>query len=74
MKKTTRRKPKTVSDQLRAIVETCGVTRYRISQETGIDQGALSNFMAGRRGLSGKALDTLGAYLDLEVVRHGPKQ
>jgi predicted transcriptional regulator len=63
-----------VSEQLRAIVKSCGVSQYRIAKETGIDQSAMSRFVAGERGLSIEALDRLGEFLDLEVVSHRPKQ
>lgn len=68
------RKQVKVSDQLRTIVETCGVSRYRIAQDTGIPESGLSFFLSGRRGLSSKALDALGEYLDLEVVMRSPKR
>lgn len=67
------RKYAKVSDQLRNIVETCGISRYRIAQDTGIPESGLSFFLSGKRGLSSKALDVLGEYLDLEVVMHSPK-
>jgi len=57
-----------MSDQIRAAIDSCGVTRYRISKETGIAESALSRFMAGERGLSMKALDVLADYLGLDVV------
>jgi plasmid maintenance system antidote protein VapI len=55
-------------DQLRAIVEGCGKSRYAISKETGIDESTLSRFVHGERCLSGKALDALGECLGLTVV------
>jgi len=58
-----------VSDQIRAAISAAEVTRYRISKDTGISESMLSRFMGGSRGLSMEALDTLGEYLDLEVVR-----
>jgi hypothetical protein len=63
-----KKRPK-VSDQIRAAIDAAGVTRYRISKDTGISESMLSRFMGGSRGLSMEALDTLGEYLDLEVVR-----
>ena len=63
-----------VSEQVRRAIKDCGLTRYRISQLTGIDQASLTKFMSGERGLSSKALDTLGKLLDLEVVMHGPRR
>lgn len=72
-KKRKKRRP-LVSDQLRTAIKTCGLSRYRIAQKTGIDDSTLARFMTGERGLSSKALDTLGKFLDLEVVMHGPKR
>jgi transcriptional regulator with XRE-family HTH domain len=56
------------SNQLRRAIETCGLTRYRIWQLTGIDQTTLSEFVNGKAGLSMKALDTLADLLDLNVT------
>ena len=61
----------TFTEQIRTAIETCGVTRYRIAQETGIDEGTVSRFMAGKCGLSMKALDRLAEYLGLEIVVKG---
>jgi transcriptional regulator with XRE-family HTH domain len=64
-----------VSDQLRRIIVDCGLSRYEISRRTGIDEGTLSRFMSGERGLSMKALDRLGENLGLTVnMRRKPKQ
>jgi hypothetical protein len=60
------------TDQLRAIVENCGKSRYQIGKETGIDESTLSRFVHGERCLSGKALDALGACLGLQVVMEKP--
>lgn len=58
----------TISEQLRQAIEASEVSRYRIAQETGIDQSALSKFMAGKRGMNLETLDILGEYLGLELV------
>jgi transcriptional regulator with XRE-family HTH domain len=64
-----------VSDQLRHIVDDCGMSRYELSKRTGIDEGTLSRFMSRERGLSMKALDRLGESLGLTVsMRRKPKQ
>ena len=60
------------TDQLRAIVEGCGKSRYRLAKETGIDEATLSRFVHGERGLSSKAQDALGACLGLKVVMEKP--
>ena len=69
-----KRKRQNVSDQIRRLVDTCGISRYEIAKQTGIDDSALSRFMTGERGLSMTALDTLGKLLDFEIVMHRPKQ
>ncbi len=43
-------------------------SRYRIAQETGIDEGRLSRFMSGETGLSVEAVETLADYLDIEII------
>ena len=63
----TTRRPTKLSDQLRKIIDECGVTRYRIAQDTGIDESALAKFYNGKRGLSTDALDRLGEYLGLRI-------
>ena len=63
-----KRKRKKLSDQIRAAIDGCGKTRYRIFVDTGIDQATLSRFMAGKGGLSIPVLDTLAEYLGLELT------
>jgi transcriptional regulator with XRE-family HTH domain len=56
------------SDQVRRAIEASGLTRYRIWQETGIDQATLSKFANRTAGLSMSALDKLAELLDLNVT------
>ena len=56
-----------LSDQIRKAVRTCGQTRYAIAKATGISQATLSRFVNGERGLPMNTLDTLAAYLDLNI-------
>ena len=61
-----------VTDQLRAAIAAAaeaGVTRYRISKETGVEQSALSRFVHGKVGLDLSSVDKLAAYLGLELVQ-----
>jgi DNA-binding Xre family transcriptional regulator len=44
------------------------LTRYRIAQDTGIDESALAKFYNGKRGLALDNLDILCEYLRLRVV------
>jgi hypothetical protein len=62
-----------LSEQVRQAIDTCGKTRYQISQDTGIDQATLCRFMGGNGGLSIPVLDTLGEYLGLRIVTDKPK-
>ncbi len=63
-----KRRSKKVSDQLRQAIDDSGLTRYRIAMETDIDESTLAKFYNGHRGLSMKALDRLGKFLDLRIV------
>ncbi len=65
-----RKKRDLVSDQVRVLIGNCGLSRYEIAKRTGIDASALARFVSGERGLSSRALDTLGELLDLEVIMH----
>jgi hypothetical protein len=69
-----KKQTKLLSDQLRQVIDDCGVTRYRIAQETGISETALALFYNGHRGLSMKALNALGEYLQLTItIGHKPE-
>jgi transcriptional regulator with XRE-family HTH domain len=48
-----------LSEAIRQAIETCGKTRYQISQETGIDQATLSRFMSGKGDPKLSTLDLL---------------
>jgi transcriptional regulator with XRE-family HTH domain len=63
-----RKRSRKLSDQLRQAIDQSGLTRYRIAKETGISEAALSKFYLGQRGLSMKALDTLGEFLQLKIT------
>lgn len=65
VKKSTNRKK--VTDQLRQAIDDSGMSRYRISQETGISESTLSKFYLGQRGLSMNALNALGECLQLTI-------
>lgn len=57
-----------MTDQLRQAIGDSGLTRYRIAQETGISEATLSKFYLGQRGLSMKALNALGEFLQLTIT------
>ena len=63
-----------VYDDLRQAIEASGLSRYQLWKQTGISQAHLSQFMAGKKGLSVEALEQLAGCLDLEVVARPVKQ
>ena len=62
-----RRKKTLISEQLIEAIESSEMTRYRISQETGIAQSTLSEFVNGNRWLSLQNIDLVCELLDLEL-------
>jgi len=56
----------TVSETLRAALESCGQTRYAVSKATGIPESVLSRFVHGQP-MRGTNLDILADYLGLEL-------
>lgn len=57
-----------LTDQLRQAIDDSGLTRYEIAKATGIDESALAKFYNGHRGLSMRALNALGEYLQLTIT------
>ncbi len=55
-------------DSIRGAIEASGKTRYRIAQESGVAESALSRLMSGERGLSIDAMERLAEYLELEIT------
>jgi len=62
-----KKRPKQLSDQLRQAIDDCGLSRYEIAKQTGIDESALAKFYNGHRGLSMEALNALGEFLQLTI-------
>ncbi|HEX8915921.1 MAG TPA: helix-turn-helix transcriptional regulator [Humisphaera sp.] len=63
-----------VSERLRAAIaaaKAAGVSRYRISKATGLEQSALSRFVNGKTGLDTGSVDKLAAFLGLDLVPVG---
>ena len=63
-----KKRTKPLTDQLRQAIDDSGLTRYRISKETGITETALALFYNGQRGLSMKAMNAIGQFLELEII------
>ncbi|MBI2826535.1 MAG: helix-turn-helix domain-containing protein [Planctomycetia bacterium] len=63
----TKRRTKSLTDQVRQAIDDSGLTRYRIAKETGLSEATLSKFYLGQRGLSMEALNALGECLELTI-------
>ena len=63
-----KRRSKKMTDRVRQAIDDSGLTRYRIAQDTGIDESTLAKFYHGTRGLSLDNLDLLCEYLGLRIV------
>ena len=62
------KRTKKMTDQVRQAIDNSGLSRYRIAQDTGIDESTLGKFFHGTRGLSLDNLDLLCKYLGLRIV------
>jgi transcriptional regulator with XRE-family HTH domain len=57
-----------IAEQLRLAIERSGMSRYRISQLSGVSEAVLSRFANGETDLSMENADKLCAALGLRVV------
>jgi hypothetical protein len=64
-----RRKPETLSDQLRAIIDDGTMTRYRVCKLSQVDPSQLHRFMNHAGRLTTDSLDRVGLALKLRLVR-----
>ena len=60
------------SEEIRDAINQSGKTHYKICQEIGLVQSAMSKFMTGRAGLSLAVIDRIADLLDLHVVSGKP--
>lgn len=63
-----------LSDSIRDAIDQCGLSRYRIAAEAGVEESSLSRFMAKEHGLTTETLDRIATVLRIELVCHGPAQ
>ena len=69
-----KKQTKRLSDEIRAAVENCGMTRYRIAKLTAIDAAVLCRFVQGQVGLSMDTLDKLAECIGLHVFSRAKAQ
>jgi transcriptional regulator with XRE-family HTH domain len=62
-----KKKRKTLADQLRQAMIDSGKTQYRIAKDTGISQPLVTRFINGNCGVSLETADKLLEYLGLEL-------
>jgi transcriptional regulator with XRE-family HTH domain len=63
-----------ILDELQRRIQASGKSRYALSKETGIEESALSRFMAGARGLSIESIEKLTKALGCELVLQNKKR
>lgn len=62
--------PATISNQLREIINTCGMTRYAVAKLSGVDQSSMLRFMAGGE-LRSNSIDKICVALNLHLASKG---
>ena len=69
MGKRKRRKPATLSGQLKHIIEAGDMSRYEIAKRSGVDASQLHRFVRGTGRLTTDSLDKIGAVLGLRFIQ-----
>ena len=67
-KKTSKKINPTLSETIRNKILSCGLSQYKIAQETGIDSGVLSRFVTRERSIKMETAEKLCKALGLELV------
>ena len=62
-----------MTEVLKAAIDECGLTQYKIAQDTGILATSLGRFMRGETSLRLDKADVLAEYLGLELVKRKAK-
>jgi plasmid maintenance system antidote protein VapI len=62
-----RKKPQSISDQLREAIGNADLSAYELAQEARVDRSVLSRFLAGKRSLTLDTVDRLAAVLKLRL-------
>jgi plasmid maintenance system antidote protein VapI len=62
-----RKKPPTISEQLRDRIATSRLSPYELAEASGVDRSVLSRFLAGKRSLTLDTVDKLAEVLKLRL-------
>ena len=62
-----RKKPTTLSAQLRERITSSPLSPYELAEASGVDRSVLSRFLAGKRSLTLDTVDKLAAVLNLRL-------
>ena len=62
-----------IVETIRKRIERCGKSRYRISQDTGVDEATLCRIVAGK-ACSTETADILLKYFGLTISKKGKKR
>jgi plasmid maintenance system antidote protein VapI len=62
-----RKKPPTISEQLRDRIATSPLSPYELAEASGVDRSVLSRFLAGKRSLTLDTVDKLAAVLKFRL-------
>ncbi len=60
-----------LSNQLRAVIESRGVTAYALGRDSGVDATVISRFLSQERDIRMETADKLAAALGLRLVEVG---
>jgi len=62
-----RKKPTTISEQLRERIATSQLSPYELAEASGVDRSVLSRFLTGKRSLTLDTVDKLADVLKLRL-------
>ena len=67
------KKSQKFTDRLRAEIQRAPMSRYKISEVTGVPESSISRFLSGKVGLSLRSVELICECLQLELVCNRPR-
>jgi plasmid maintenance system antidote protein VapI len=58
-----------LNDILKKELKNCGISRYQIAEDTGIDAAILCKFVNGQRGIKADTAEKLLKYFGYSIVK-----